>query len=112
MKCLIVYYSLDENTCAAAERIAEKTGFDAVRIETVKKMPRSTFLKLIVGGGQVTAGKRPELEIFPIDPDLYDVIILGTPVWADKCAAPVYSFISSIKDHSRIKAQAEIMKNA
>ncbi len=103
-KALIVYYSLDGNTKEAAEKLAEELGCDIAEIKTVKPMPKSTFAKLIVGGGQATFNKLVPIEPLGPDPKDYDIIIIGTPVWAGKCAAPVSSFIENCAAKERIIA--------
>ena len=96
MKTVNVYYSLDGNTKQAAEALAEQTGADICPIEPVKPLVskgKPSFGNIMKGGGQVTFGICPKLREFPLDLAAYDRIILGTPVWAGKCAAPVYSFV-------------------
>ena len=96
MKTIIVYYSLDGNTKRAAKELAEKIGADTCEILPVKPLPskgKPSFGTIMKGGGQVTFGLCPKLREFPLDLALYDSIILGTPVWAGRCAAPVTSFL-------------------
>ena len=104
MKALVVYYSLDGNTRAAAESAAEELGCDILALEPVKPIPEKGFKKMFVGGRQATFGEKPELKKLVCDPGSYDLIILGTPVWAGKCASPVWSFIDSCAVPERIKA--------
>ena len=96
MKTIIVYYSLDGNTKRAAEMLADMIGAELCPIEPVKPLVskgRPTFGTIMTGGGQVTFGICPKLKAFSADLGSYDRIILGTPVWAGNCAAPVYGFI-------------------
>ncbi len=96
MSTIIVYYSLDGNTAKAAEALANMIGAELCEIQPVKPIKsagRQTFSTIMTGGGQVTFGICPKLKAFSADPGRYDRIILGTPVWAGKCAAPVYGFI-------------------
>ena len=96
MKTVIVYYSLDGNTKSAAKSLAEMIGADFCPIEPVKPLVskgRPTFSTIMTGGAQVTFGICPKLKEFSADLGSNDRIILGTPVWAGKCAAPVYGFI-------------------
>jgi Flavodoxin len=96
MKTIIVYYSLDGNTKSAAEVLAEMIGADGCEIQPVKPIRsagKPTFRVLMQGGGQVTFGICPKLKAFSADLASYDRIILGTPVWAGRCASPVYGFI-------------------
>jgi Flavodoxins len=103
-KTLIVFYSLDGNTRAAAEKLAGELGCDSAEIKTVKPMPKSTFAKLIVGGGQAAFNKLVPIEPLECDPKEYDLIVIGTPVWAGKCSAPVLSFIENCPVKERIEA--------
>ena len=96
MKTIIVFYSLDGNTRKAAEALAAHIGADLCEIQPVKPLVskgKPSFGTLITGGGQVTFGICPKLREFAADLAAYDRIILGTPVWAGKCAAPTYSFL-------------------
>ena len=96
MKTIIVYYSLDGNTAAAAEALAKRIDADLCEIQPVKPIisaGKPTFRTLMQGGGQVTFGLCPKIKEFSLDLADYDRIILGTPVWAGRCAAPVTSFL-------------------
>lgn len=104
MKSIVIYYSLDGNTKAAAERIAAELGCDIAEIKLVKDMPKSTFARMIVGGGQSTVNKQPPIKPLEKDPGNYDLIILGTPVWAGKYASPIASFIGNTAAADRIRA--------
>ena len=95
MKTIIVYYSLDGNTKQAAETLAKAIGADICPIEPVKPIKsagKPTFRTLMQGGRQVTFGLCPKLKDFSADLGEYDRIILGTPVWAGKCASFVRTF--------------------
>ena len=50
MKLLVVYYSLDGNTKAAAERIAGDLGCDVCAVEPEKPIPDKGFKKFLWGG--------------------------------------------------------------
>ncbi len=103
MKLLVVYYSLDGNTKAAAERIASDLSCDLCAVETEKPMPDKTFKKMMVGGRQATFGVKPPIKKIKYDPKDYDIIIVGTPIWAGKCSSPMWSFINSCTVPERIR---------
>ena len=95
MKTIIVYYSLDGNTAKAAQELAKAIGADLCRIEPVKPIVsagKPTFRTIMTGGAQVTFGICPELKEFSTDLSQYERIVLGTPVWAGKCASFVRTF--------------------
>lgn len=95
MKTIIVYYSLDGNTKNAAGTLANLIGADLCEIQPVKPIQsagKPTFRVLMQGGGQVTFGLCPKIKELDADLGGYDRIILGTPVWAGKCASFVRTF--------------------
>ncbi len=88
MKRAIIYYSLSNNTKGTAEKLAEKLGADIFRIDLVKPLPSSKAGQMFEGGRQATFGVKPEINGAPEDISSYDEIIIGTPIWAGKCASP------------------------
>ena len=104
MKTIIVYYSLDGNTKSAAGTLANLIGADLCEIQPVKPIRsagKPTFRVLMRGGGQVTFGLCPKIREFTVDLGAYDRIILGTPVWAGKCASFVRTFVKKYaKQHT------------
>lgn len=95
MKRAVVYYSLAGNTQAAATAIAEALEADIFPIEPIKALPKSRFLAMMTGGMQATFGLCPPIREMSLSIADYDQILLGTPVWAGKCAAPVKSFFQT-----------------
>lgn len=88
MKRAIIYYSLSNNTKEAAEKIATSLEADIYRIDFVKPLPNNKAGQMIEGGRQATFGVKPEIKGQPEDIASYDEIIIGTPIWAGKCASP------------------------
>ena len=93
MKRLILYYSLSGHTRAAAEQLAAQTGATLCEIRTVKPMPTSRFSQIMYGGMLSSFGICPRLAEAPPAAEDFDEIILGLPVWAGKCAAPVKTLL-------------------
>ena len=94
MKTAVVYYSNTGNVKGAAEKIAEAIKAELIPLEPVKPLKGAGFFSIMKGGGQVALGKKPPLKEIP-DLSGYERIVLGTPVWAGKCAAPVWTFLAS-----------------
>lgn len=88
MKRAIIYYSLSNNTKATAEQLADKLEADIYRIDFVKPLPSNKAGQMLEGGRQATFGVKPEITGKPEDISIYDEIIIGTPIWAGKCASP------------------------
>lgn len=100
MKTAIIYYSYEGNTALAARTIAGEIKADIFEIKTVDEKKRTGFAKYLWGGGQVLRHKRPALKPLSLNTDGYDLLILGTPVWAGSPAPALVSFLSerNIKD--------------
>lgn len=94
MKTAIVYYSMSGNTRYAAERIAQTIGADLIPLVPTKAYPDSGFKKFFWGGKSALMGDKPALEPYAFDPNAYDLVILGTPVWAGTIAPPLRTFIA------------------
>jgi len=95
-KALVVYFSRTKNTGTIAEAVAK-----ALRCD-IEELVDTTSYKGI--GGWLRAGKGAMKELNtrlqPLKADLmtYDLIIVGTPVWARKMSVPVRAFITQNKD--------------
>ena len=93
MNTAIVYYSLSGNTSYVAEKIASALKADLIPLVPQKAYPDSGFKKFFWGGKSALMGDKPTLETYAFDADAYDLIILGSPVWAGTFAPPLRSFI-------------------
>lgn len=100
VKTLVVFYSHDESTRAIAETIASETGADLLELVPIEK-GSGKKVKYIWEGETVTMDLKPDLKPFSRDPNDYDLIFLGTPVWAMSYAPPFRSFFDSVKFHNK-----------
>ncbi|MGA1821079.1 MAG: flavodoxin family protein [Thermoplasmatota archaeon] len=96
MKKLIIYYSLDGNTRLIAQTIAKGIGADIHEIKTEKDIGNGA-MKYLWGGSQVYMKKLPKLKPSDVNPNDYDFIFMGTPVWAWTSAPPMNSYLSQYK---------------
>jgi flavodoxin len=97
MKKLVVYYSLDGNTRLIAETIAETVGADILELKPVKEITRNNFIKIFAGGKQAILKAEPELHLLNVKPEDYDLIFIGTPVWAWTYAPTLRTFFKTHK---------------
>ncbi|MDR0442842.1 MAG: flavodoxin [Treponema sp.] len=97
MKAAVVFYSYDGNSAFAAEQIGLLLKADLLQIQPVKERRALKFWKIIVGVGQVMFNKKPALKPYSFNSSDYDLIILGTPVWAGSPAPAIKSFLSQEK---------------
>ena len=94
MKTIIVYYSLEENTHYAAQKIAENIGADLLRLYPKKAYPRGGFKKFFWGGKSTVMAEKPALEPYAFKAEEYERVIIGFPVWASNVAPPLRTFLS------------------
>lgn len=95
MKTLIVYYSFEGNTRYVAQLLAEKLDADTLELEPVKDYPRGKASKYVFGGAAASLSAAPELKPYVCEPEKYDLMILGSPVWAGRTAPPLNTFLKS-----------------
>jgi flavodoxin len=93
-KILIVYYSLTGSTRFIAETLEEELEADILELKPIKELNPDSGMKFMWGGAQARMKKKPELENFEISPLEYDLVILGTPVWAWTFNPAIRSFLS------------------
>ena len=94
MKAIVVYYSLEGNTKLVAEEVAKNLGADVCRIEPKKEYPTGKVSKYLWGGKSVTFGEKPKLIPYQFSAKKYDLIIIGTPIWAGTYTPPIKTFLS------------------
>lgn len=104
MKKAVVFYSLSGNTQAAAKEIAEVIGADLIELKLVKPFPTEKSKQLALGGMQAMFGMKPAIQELSKNIKEYDVLILGTPIWAGTIAAPVHSFLNKYQVLDKIVA--------
>jgi flavodoxin len=96
MKKLVVYYSFEGNTRFIAEAIAQETGAEVLELKPKDESRPRGIMEFFWGGMQVFSKVKPELLPFDKDPKAYDMIFLGTPVWAWRHTPAVESFFSQV----------------
>ncbi len=96
MKSIVVFYSYEGNTRLVAENIANSIGADIIEIKPEKEMKSKGVMKFLWGGRQAMMGVKPPLREIKKDLNSYDLIFIGTPVWAWSPAPPIRTFL---EDH-------------
>jgi len=98
MKTLVAYYSLEGNTKFIGQKIAEAVGADLLELKPKKETIKPhSFSKYFWGGKQVMMKEKPELLSFDHHPEEYDLLFIGTPVWAWNFTPPLGTFFSQVK---------------
>ncbi|MFA9376154.1 MAG: flavodoxin family protein [Lachnotalea sp.] len=95
MKAIVVYFSLEGNSKYVADKVSKDLGADLLRLEPIKEYPHGNISKFFWGGKSVLLGETPNLVSYDFVVSEYDVIILGTPIWAGSFAPPIQTFITA-----------------
>jgi menaquinone-dependent protoporphyrinogen IX oxidase len=96
MQALIVYYSRSGQTRKVAEELAKALQCDVEEIfDTVNRAGPLGFLS---AGRQ--AGNKSLTKLQPVknDPSKYDLVIIGTPVWARHVSTPIRTYLAESKE--------------
>jgi flavodoxin len=91
MNALVVFYSRTGVTKQVAEALAQSLNCDSEELIDTKK--RSGPLGFILAGKDAKAKKLTKLTDIKRDPALYDLVILGTPIWAGTLSSATRTYI-------------------
>ena len=94
MKTAIVYYSLEGNTKFAAEKMAAALGADLISLVPVKEYPTGNVSKYFWGGKSAVFRAHPKLEPYRFKAEEYELVIIGSPIWASTYAPPLRTFLT------------------
>jgi len=93
LKKLVVFYSKEGNTRLLAEDIAISIGADVMEIKPEKDVSSNPFFKYLMGGWQAIRGFKPPLQPLHRNPEEYEVIFVGTPIWAGRQTPAIKTFL-------------------
>ena len=102
MKALVVFYSRTGVTRKVAETIS-----DLLRCETeeiVDTKDRTGAVGYLLAGRDASLKKLTTIKELKSDPSSYDMVIIGTPVWAFTMSAPVRTYL--LQNKGRFKKAA------
>ncbi len=97
MKSLIVFYSRSGTTKEVAEELSRSLKCEIEEIKDIKS--RAGALGWLRSGKEAATKVLPKIKKTEKKADSYDLIILGTPVWAGTMASPVRTYITQNKDY-------------
>ncbi len=92
-KAIIVYYSYEGTTKRIAEAMADALGADSLEIKPVGEMRAKGLGKYLQGGYEIMKKKAPKLMSMDKNIDDYDIVFLGTPVWASTYTPPIKTLL-------------------
>jgi flavodoxin len=91
LKTLVVYYSRTGNARFVAETIAAEVGADVE--EVIDQKNRSGALVYLTGGSAARRGKETKISPPTKSPAEYDLIVVGTPVWAGRPTPAIVTYL-------------------
>lgn len=92
MKSLVVYYTRTGKTKSVAEAIAAQLGADLEEVVDLKK--RGGAIGWISGGKDASRNSLTEIAPTQKAPADYDLIVIGTPIWAWSPTPAIRTYIS------------------
>src|SRR5659263_252116 len=102
MNPLVVFYSRTGATKRVGETLAEMLDCDSEELLDTKK--RSGPPGFLLAGKDAMAKKLTKLKDIKRDPALYDLVILGTPIWAGTLSSAARTYVANNK--SKLKRVA------
>lgn len=102
MKILVTYYSSTGNTKNIAEAIAAGCGADLEQIQDTDK--RAESMGYLRFGYEAMAKCSCKIEPPEHDPGQYDLVIVGSPIWALNMPPPTRAYVT--EQGSRFKSVA------
>ena len=96
MKKLFIYYSHTGNGELVKDYFLNKN-YEIRRVLPKKELPKSFFLKIMVGG--FLAGIKHKAKLIDFDPNIeeYDEIVIETPIWNGRISCPIQTVLSKVK---------------
>ena len=99
MKTLVVYYSRTGFTKKVGEEIANQLKADSEEIIDLKK--RSGAVGWIISGKDAMQKKLAKIKPVKKDPEKYDRIIIGTPIWGSNMAPAIRTYLTDNKSDGK-----------
>lgn len=96
MKVLVVFYSRTGMTKKVAHAISKSLGSDLEELIDTKN--RAGALGYLKSGQDATLKRLTKLQETKLDPAKYDLVIIGTPVWAATMSTPVRTYLHHNRD--------------
>ena len=93
---LTVFYSRTGTTRKVAESISKAISCDLEEIVDTKN--RAGPFGYITAGRDAANGKLTVIREARLDPSAYEIVVIGTPVWAGTMSTPVRTYISQNRD--------------
>ncbi|MGZ7117051.1 MAG: flavodoxin family protein [Methanobacterium sp.] len=92
MKTLVVFYSRTGTTRRVAEEISENLDGDMEELrDKQNRSGAAGYMRSLINALRRTPA---DLEDIKNDPSIYELVIIGTPIWAGKISTPIRAYIT------------------
>jgi flavodoxin len=95
MRALIVYYSRTGHTRKVAEELSKELSCDVEELKDTAN--RSGPIGWLTCGREASGKMLAKLHPVQKDPAAYDIVVIGTPIWARSMSSPVRTFLTEAK---------------
>jgi len=95
-KVLVVYYTRKGATEKIAKEISGRLGADIEGI--VDKKNRKGIIGWLRAGRDARARNLTEIEKPQREPSIYDLVVIGTPVWNGTISTPIRTYITQYRE--------------
>lgn len=92
MKILVAFYSRSGKTKKVAETISEILKCDKEEIFDMKS--REGIVGFLSAGTDANLRRLTKIKEIKNNPSLYDLIIVGTPIWSSNVSTPIRTYLS------------------
>ena len=96
MRILVVFYSRTGSTKKIGELLSKELNSESEEIIDTKR--RKGIIGFIISGKDATLKKLANIEKIQKDPENFDVIILGTPIWNRNMTPAIRTYITEYKN--------------
>jgi len=96
MKVLIAFYSRSGKTKKVAKAISESLKCDKEEIFDMKS--REGIVGFLSAGTDANLRKLTAIKEIKNNPSLYDLVIIGTPIWSSNISTPIRTYLSLYKE--------------
>lgn len=97
MKILVVFYSRSGRTKKIAEAISDILKCDKEEIFDTKN--RKGIPGFLSAGTDANLRRLTAIKEIKNNPSLYDLVIIGTPIWSSNISTPIRTYLSLHKDN-------------
>lgn len=95
MKRIFIYYSLSGNGDIIANYLKVKK-IDIRKVYTSEELPKNNILRILSGGFLAGINHKDKLINFDNNIEIYDEIIIGSPIWNGKLSCPINTVLDEL----------------